>query len=128
MIVGTFGHISFTVSADRLYLIKGFGRKAGARIEEHQVTGGKPRAEFIAPKLVEASFTITLMAGYGVSPVGEAEKLRTICENGEVHRLMIGGRNLGKFLLAEVADDWEHGLGDGQVTVAKVKVTFKEYL
>lgn len=128
MIVGTFGHISFTVSDHRLYLIDGISRKSGAKIEEHQVTGGKPRAEFIAPSLVEVGFSITLMAGHGVNPVAEAEKLRLICENGEVYRLMIGGRNLGKFLLTEVADDWDKGLGDGRITVAKVKVSFKEYL
>lgn len=128
MNVGTFGDIIFTVSAYRLYLIDGVSRKSGARIEEHQVTGGKPRAEFIAPALTEISFTITLLAGHGVGPVAEAERLRGICERGEVHRLMIGGRNLGKFLLTEVSDDWEKSMGDGRVTVAKVKVSFKEYL
>lgn len=128
MIVGTFGHICFTVSDHRLYLINGITRKSGARVEEHQVTGGKPRAEFIAPVLNEVSFTITLLAGHGVNPVAEAEKLKAICEAGEVHRLMIGGRNLGKFLLTEVSDDWEKGLNDGRITVVKVKVSFKEYL
>lgn len=127
MVVGTYGNIIFTVSAHRLYLIDGFSRKAGAKIEEHQVTGGKPRAEFIAPTLDEVSFTITLLASHGVNPAAEVEKLRTICGGGQVHRLMIGGRNLGKFLLTEVSDDWEKSTGDGRVMVAKVKVSFKEY-
>ena len=128
MIVGTYGHISFTVSAERLYLIDGFSRKSGAKIEEHQVTGGKPRAEFIAPKLVEVSFNITLVASHGVNPAAEAEKLRAISEGGEVHRLMIGGRNLGKFLLTEVSDDWEKSLDSGLPIVGKIKVSLKEYL
>ncbi len=128
MIVGTFGNIVFSVSADRQYLIDGFSRKSGARTEEHQVTGGKPRTEFIAPTLTDISFTIILMAGHGVNPMAEAEKLRGLCERGEAHRLMIGGRNLGQYLLTEVADDWEKTLGDGRVTVARVKVSFKEYL
>ena len=128
MIVGTFGHIVFTVSAHRLYLIDGFSRKSGTRIEEHKVTGGKPRAEFIAPSLDEVDFTITLIAGHGVNPAGEIEKLREICRLGQVHRLIIGGRNLGKFLLTEVTDDCEKSLPDGRPLVAKVKVSFKEYL
>lgn len=128
MIVGTFGDIVFSVSADRQYLIDGFSRKSGAKTEEHQVTGGKPRLEFIAPTLTDISFTITLMAGRGMNPMAEVEKLRAICEGGETRRLIIGGRNLGKFLLTEVADDWEKTLGDGRVTLARVKVSFKEYL
>ncbi len=95
---------------------------------KHQVTGGKPRTEFIAPTLTDISFSITLMAGHGVNPMAEVEKLRGLCERGEAHRLMIGGRNLGKYLVTEVADDWEKTLGDGRVTVARVKVSFKEYL
>lgn len=128
MIVGTFGNIAFSVSASRQYLIDGFSRKSGAKTEEHQVTGGKPRLEFIAPTLTDISFTITLLAGHGVNPLAEIEKLVAIMENGEVHRLMMGGRNLGKFLLTEVGDDWEKTLGDGRVTLLRGKVSFKEYV
>ena len=128
MIVGTYGHIAFPVSAHRLYLISGLSRKNGAKIEEHEVTGGKPRAEFIRPNLTEISFDITLMAGHGVNPAAEVEKLLAISESGEVHRLMIGGRNLGNFLLVDVSDDWDRSLGDGRPTVIKVKVSFKEYV
>lgn len=128
MIVGTYGHINFTVSAHRLYLLGGLGRKSGAKIEEHQVAGGKPRAEFIAPTLDEVSFTITLLAGYGINPMEEIEKLRDICRAGQVHRLIIGGRNFGNFILTAVADDWEKSLADGRPIVARVKVSFKEYL
>jgi len=127
MIVGTFGHIVFAVSDYRLYLLKGLKRKSGAKIEEHEVSGGKPRVEFIAPKLTEVELEIMLLAGHGVNPAAEAERLKEISEAGQVHRLMIGGRNLGRFLLLELEDDWEKGLGDGRPTVVKVKAKFKEY-
>jgi hypothetical protein len=127
MIVGTFGNIFFTVSAHRLYLISGFSRKSGAKVEEHEVAGGKPLSEFIAPKLAEIDLDITLLASHGVNPVQEVYKLREICETGQVHRLIIAGRNMGNYLLTEVDDDWERGLANGWPTVIKVKAKFKEY-
>lgn len=126
--IGSFGPVVFAVSSQRLYLISSFNRKTSARVEEHQVTGGKPRAEFIAPALDDISFDIFLYSGYGVDPLMETGRLRTICTQGQIHRLVIGGNNLGRFLLTEVAEEWQKSRGNGRVILAKVKTKFKEYL
>ncbi len=127
MIVGTFGHIAFEVSDSRLYVVGEVARTTGARYEEHLVTGGKPRLEFMAPNLDDITLEIKLQAGYGVNPAAEINKLRTICQSGEAYPLMIGGDNLGRFVIVEISDNWKHSLGDGRVTVLEGSVKFKEY-
>jgi phage protein U len=126
-VVGSFGGITFEVSADRLYLISGASRKSEAKVEEHEVVGGKPRLEFMAPKLDAIDFEIFLHAGHGVDPMTEIEKLRAMARQGEVQRLILGGRNYGRYLLVTVDEDWRRSLGDGRIIVASVKVSFKEY-
>lgn len=126
--IGSFGPIIFAVSSRRLYLVSGFSRKAAARVEEHQVTGGKPRSEFIAPALDDIGFDIFLYSGFGVDPLTETGRLRDICNQGLVHNLVIGGGNLGRFLLTEVAEEWQRSRQGGRIILVKVKVKFKEYL
>lgn len=126
--VGSFGSIIFEVSAERISLIRGFKRSTGVRVEEHKVQGDKARLEFMAPELDQVDFDIFFHAAHGVDPMTEIDSLREMCRGGEVHQLIIGGQVLGKFLLTKVDEDWQRSDGRGKLTVATVKVAFKEYL
>lgn len=126
--VGSFGSVVFSVSEDRVYLIDNLTHKVAARIEEHKVTGGKPRLEFLAPELNESKFNIFLNANFGVSPLMELQRLEEMCSEGRPARLILGGRNLGQNLLTEVSEEWRKSLANGRVIIAAASVTFKEYL
>lgn len=125
--VGSFGPVVFSVSADVLYLLDGVSRSTKARVEEHQVVGAKPRLEFIAPELDEVSFNIFLHAGHGVNPREEINRLRFMCVEGRAQRLILGGSNLGPYLLLDVTENWLRGGPGGVILVASASVTLKEY-
>ena len=126
--VGSFGQIIFEVSAQRLYLIRGFKRTTGARVEEHKVQGNKARLEYLSPELDTVDFEIFFHSIHGIDPQMEIDSLRNLCRDGEAQQLIVGGQILGKFLLTQVDEEWQKSNGRGELLVASVKVTFKEYL
>lgn len=126
--VGSFGEVVFQVSEDQLALVRGVQRKTAARVEEHQVSGSKPRLEFIAPELDETSFTVFWHRGFGANPRAEIRKLRSLCTQGAAQHLILGGENFGKHLLTEVSEKWlRSGPGGGPI-VAEASLAFKEYV
>ena len=68
-----------------------------------------------------------LHAGFGVHPRAEIGRLRKMCEQGVVQRLILGGENFGQYLLTEVSESWLHGGPAGEPLVAEASLTFKEY-
>jgi hypothetical protein len=125
--VGSFGDVVFQVSEDQLALVRGVTRKTAARVEQHQVSGAKPRLEFIAPELDETGFSVFWHQSFGVNPRTEIGKLRTLCTRGEAKNLILGGENFGKYLLTEVSEKWLHSGPGGSPIVAEAALTFKEY-
>jgi phage protein U len=126
--VGSFGEVVFQVSEEQLHLVKGVQRKTAARVEDHQVVGAKPRLEFIAPELDETSFTVFWHRGFGVDPRAEIRKLGDLSQQGAVRNLILGGENLGKFLLTEMSEKWLHSGPGGAPVVAEAALSFKEYV
>ena len=126
--VGSFGPVAFQVSEAALSLVKDVRRKTSIRVEEHQVVGGKPRLEFLAPELAETSFKVFWHAGFGVNPRAAIRRLRELCEAGAAQRLILGGENFGRYLLTEVAETWLRSGPDGAPLAAEAALTLKEYL
>jgi hypothetical protein len=126
--VGSFGQVVFQVSEAWLAQVKGVQRKTAARVEEHQVSGAKPRLEFIAPELDETSFTVFWHRAFGVNPRTEIRKLRELCTLGAAQLLILGGENFGRYLLTEVSEKWLHSGPGGGPIVAEAALTVKEYV
>lgn len=126
--VGSFGSVAFQVSEAQLALVSNVQRKAAARVEEHQVTGEKPRLEFIAPELEETSFSVFWHRGFGLDPLTEIGRLKDLCTAGVAQHLILGGHNFGKCLLLDVTEDWGHSGPKGRPVTARASLTFKEYL
>ena len=125
--VGSFGSVVFQVSEEQMHLVRGVRRKAAARVEEHQVAGAKPRLEFIAPELDGVNFTVFWHRGFGVEPLAQIKKLRELCEAGAAQLLILGGENMGRYLLAEIGETWKHSGPDGAPLVIEAALTLKEY-
>jgi phage protein U len=125
--VGSFGRVVFQVSEEQLHLVKNVQRTTAARTEEHQVVGAKPRLEFLAPELDKVSFTVFWHRGFGADPRAEIKKLRELCTAGATRLLILGGENMGKFLLEEMQESWMHSGPNGAPLVAEASLTLKEY-
>lgn len=108
MEVGTLGDIVFEVSAFRVATLSGFSMSRGAKFEDHPVQGSFPASEFVAPELGTARLAMTLRHDLGCDPAAEAERLEDKCIAGEVQRLIIAGKNLGRWTIRTVDQEWRH--------------------
>ncbi len=126
--IGSFGEVLFQVSAEKMALVRDVQRTTSARVEEHQVTGAKPRLEFLAPELDTTGFSVFWHMAFGVNPRTEIAKLRNLCTQGAAKNLILGGENFGKYLLIEVSERWMRSGPGGSPIVAEASLSLKEYV
>lgn len=110
MQVGSLGDMTFEVSSGCVRTLSGVRFQREARYEEHVVQGAAPRPEFLAPGLGTGTLELLLRRDLGCDPLAEAEKARTMMEEGRVVRLIIANKNLGKWTIRKVAETWRHML------------------
>jgi len=108
MRTGSLGSTVFEVSSARVFTPASFSMGRDARFEDHEVQGAFARSEFLAPGLCQATLTMTLRRDLGCDPAGEAEALEERLINGEVLRLIIAGKNLGKWTIRKIDQSWRH--------------------
>ena len=109
MYVGIFGDVIFSVGHLRVLTPSNFKGTTGANWAEHEVLGGKARAEYLSPKLREYTFDILLDAALGVNPRKMLNRLTEMSENGEIHYLIIGFAPVSqnKVRVTEISDSWD---------------------
>lgn len=110
MVTGSLGDVIFEVSTGRVFTPQDFGMNRDARYEDHEVQGTFPQSEYLAPGLGTATLTMILRRELGCDPAAEAEKLEEKLIRGEVLRLIIAGKNLGKWTLRKVDQSWRYML------------------
>ena len=113
-----------------LFRSSNFKGTTGANWAEHEVLGGKARAEYLSPKLREYTFDILLDAALGVNPRKMLNRLTEMSENGEIHYLIIGFAPVSqnKFRVTEISDSWDSVIKHGLLMQCKVSLTIKEYI
>lgn len=124
MYVGIFGDVIFSVGHLRVLTPSNFKGTTGANWAEHEVLGGKARAEYLSPKLREYTFDILLDAALGVNPRKMLNRLTEMSENGEIHYLIIGFAPVSqnKFRVTEISDSWDSVIKHGLLMQCKVRV------
>ncbi len=127
MSIGTFGPVTFEVSAEKTRTFDDFSRKTSAKFEQHDIISQKAKLEFISPGLDEVSFQVVFSAFHGLNPLNEVKQLREIVQKGEYHPLVIGGTTLGDFAVENVSEAWRHIDNKGNVFYIAVDVDSKEY-
>jgi phage protein U len=125
--IGTFGPVTFEVSAEKTRTFDEFNRKTAAKFEEHAIIGQKAKLEFIAPGLDEISFQVIFSAFHGLNPLTEANQLRGIIQKGEYYPLLISGKSLGIFIIESLSEAWKHVDNHGLVLYIAVDLSLKEY-
>lgn len=96
MRTGSLGDVVFEASSGRVFTPSGVSMSRDGRYEDHEVQGTFPRSEYLAPNLGGCTLTMILRRDLGVDPAAEAEKLEEKLINGEVLRLVVAGKNLGR--------------------------------
>lgn len=125
--IGSFGPVGFQVSRETVHTLHELSRKRSARYAEHAVLHTAPKLQFMGMGLWEVSFRIRLAAAFCNDPATRITTLEEVQASGKAHTLVIGGRNLGPFVLADIdVTERTHG-PKGMLMAADIAVTIKEY-
>ncbi|MBR4904140.1 MAG: phage tail protein [Selenomonadaceae bacterium] len=125
--IGSFGTVSFTVSASKVLTFDDWKRKTSARFAKHDLINRQPILEYLGADLNEISFKIKLVADLGVNPKDEADKLREMCTTGQAEYLTVGGEVIGQFVIDSIDESAEFW-ARGELLVSELNVRFKEYV
>lgn len=128
--IGSFGEIVFVASASKIETIDKFRRNTKARIASHDVIGKKPIIEFLGPAGEEISFNMKFSIMLGVNPTEETDKLRKMCETGEVNMLILNNKSVGEnyWIIDNVGEEVTAFGKNAAVVSSSVDVTLKEYV
>lgn len=127
--IGTFGDIVFETSDRRVLNPTGIQRTAGSKWAVQELIKGKPRVQYLQPKLRTVSFNIKLSAQHGVRPRAMLDELIQMAEGNKSYRLVINGKPLSTlpFRLTDVSESWGHMYNRGELITAEVSLTLEEY-
>lgn len=126
--IGTFGSVVFESSTKKVNTIDEFNRTSTADFAEHKTLDGKPRLQFLGEGLDKITFTMRLNIFLGVIPEKQIKILQDIKAAGEAQTLIIGDTPLGNFVVTELNEKWPHIDGKGNLIVAYMDITLKEYV
>jgi hypothetical protein len=123
---GKFGPVAFETSSKIIRTFEVLNETRRARFAVHDVLDLNQLLQFVGIDLTEIDFTMRFHQAFCV-PADELERLRDVVKGHEVHILMVGGFNLGEYVLEETKNVWKHVSGQGQVLEATADVRLKEY-
>lgn len=127
--IGTFGNIIFETNDTRILNPLGLQRTGGSDWATQSLVKGKPRSQYMQPKLRTVTFSIKLNSQHGVKPRAMLDELMTMAEGFTAYRLVINGKPLSDlpWILKEVSESWGHMYNRGELVTAEVSLTLEEY-
>jgi len=123
---GRFGPISFETSAQYIRTFETLRERHRARYAVHDVLDLDQKLQFVGLDLAEVDFVMTFHHAFCV-PADERGKLLDVLKAHEYHPLVIGGADMGKFVLEELKTEWKHTSAAGKLLYASAEVRVKEY-
>lgn len=129
--IGTLGRsIVFEVSDERALTFHNMRREVSGRWAEHEVTGAKPRSEFLGAANQAITLEITLSAMLGVRPREVLEAVEDMVESGAAEYLVIGSKPVGKnpFRMLSASETWDVIYNRGELAKATLSISLGEYV
>lgn len=128
--IGTLGGVVFEASSEKVQTFRDYARKSAARLATHEIIGQKPVMEFLGPGLDSISFTISLSAYFGVNPKEEAEKLRTIMQEGQAVDFIVADAPISenKWIIESVEETVSAHDEKGNIIRSDLSLTLQEYI
>jgi len=126
-VIGSFAGIRFETSDSRILNFLQLSREKSARFANHEVIGAKPKKEHLGPGLDSLDFTMALDAEHGVKPKVTIRMLDRVIDSGKNSPFILGGWNLGRFVIVSKSDTYDIITNRGGIVQAKVDVSLEEY-
>lgn len=94
---------------------------------EHAVIEGKPKLQHVGTGLAELRVELSFDAGR-CNPASELERLEAVAAAHQAVPLVFGdGRYLGRFVITDIDQRWEHTDPKGRLLEVGLRVTLKEW-
>lgn len=126
-IIGSWGDIIFSVKKEEIKTFEGMKWSVGAKYSTHTRHLKAPLLEFTGVDVESISFSMFFSTHLGVTPKRELDKLLDATKQGEVHRMVLGTDNYGKWVIEKLSIEMERVDNRGNLLAAKVSVTMKSY-
>ena len=130
MPIGSLGPIIFEVSSSKARTFKDMKRNTKGRYGSHEIIGGKPVIEFMGPDGEELSFTMQFSVAWGLNPQEEIQKIRELCEKGEVNYLVLCNTPIGEnpWAVDSVSESVDIVDNNGRIIASQIDITLREYV
>jgi hypothetical protein len=120
VIVGAFGPVVFSVSADVVRTFRNASRERGTTFAVHEPIGHAPRLEPTSPELAKVRLEINLDHGLGTSPAIELVALGQLMDLQMPWPLILGPVPMGEYVLTKITEDWKRFTRIGVLAQAAV--------
>jgi phage protein U len=112
---------------DKVRTFTGLERGLSVRWAKHDLIGQKPVLEFVGGELNSVSFKMRFDISLGIAPKDGMDRLRRIMEDKLYKTLIIGGENLGRYVIESITEERRYHAGDGLCLVAEATVSLTEW-
>lgn len=127
MYIGSFGGVIFTVSAAQVLTFQNMTRRTKHIFAEHKILNKVSKLESVGIEPIEFTFNVRLMKSLGVNVQECLNMWRETCRLALWDYLIIGGENLGLYVLESVEEEIIHTNGRGVPIDVNCKLQIKEY-
>jgi len=124
--LGAFGPVVFETSVVMVRTFESLREDRCARYATHDVLNLEQKLQFLGLKLVRVELLMRFHQRF-CSPQDELDTLRRALAEHLAYPLVIGGKNLGDFVLEEVGTTWRHLTDKGYLLHASAQVSLREY-
>ena len=125
--IGSFGPIIFEALRSPGVVI----REIEESYAEHEVAGAKGLLEWTGQKLSRVTLKLRFQAvSIGVftcDPAEELSRIEELARKREPYPLFVGSRHMGKFVIEKVKETLRELDAHGNLAMAEVELTLKEY-
>lgn len=125
--LGSFGSLPFVCSTRMVRTFSELSRELSVRWAKHDLIGRKPALEYVGGELNSVSFKMRFDVSLGIAPKDGLDRLKRMMENKLSKTLIIGGENLGRYVIESIGEERRYHAGDGLCLVAEATVNLTEW-
>ena len=125
--LGSFGPLVFEV----LRAPEAVSREIEEVYAEHEVAGAKGLLEWTGEKLARVTLKLRFhsvsLGTFTCDPAEELSRIGELARKREAYPLFVGSRHMGKFVIEKVRETLRELDAHGNLVMAEVELTLKEY-
>lgn len=125
--LGSLGELPFVCSAKKVRTFSELNRELSVRWAKHDLIWRKPLLEYMGEDLNSVSLKMRFDVSLGIAPKDGLDRLKRMMANKLYKTLIIGGENLGRYVIESISEERRYHAGDGLCLVAEATVNLTEW-